>query len=396
MSITLNTALGEQLQALKEQGLFKRERIITTPQSAHIGVTNNQEEVINFCANNYLGLANHPEIIDAAHEAIERYGYGLASVRFICGTQSPHKHLEQAISQFLGTADTILYSSCYAATSGLFASLLGPEDAIISDALNHACIIDGIRLCKAERHLYPNSDMNALEEALKQTQNARYRLIATDGVFSMDGYIASLPDICDLAQKYNAMVMVDDSHAVGVVGPQGKGTPAYYGLEDRVDIITGTLGKALGGSAGGYITAKANIIEWLRQKSRTYLFSNSLPPVICYGSMKALELLEDSDELLNRLHRNAVYFRRELDALGFELLPGEHPIIPVMLRDAKMAEIMAQKLLEEGIYVIGFSYPVVPMNEARIRVQISAAHSEEDLEKAVFAFGMVGRRLGVI
>ena len=389
--------LDEEIGKLKDTGLFKGERVITTPQSSHISVQHDSGEgVINLCANNYLGLADHPDIILDAHQALEDYGYGMASVRFICGTQMPHKHLEARISQFLGTEDTILYSSCYSATLGLFGALLGPEDAIISDALNHACLIDGIRLSKAERHLYANSDMDELEDKLQQTQYARFRLIATDGVFSMDGYMAKLPEICDLAEKYDAMVMVDDSHAVGIVGPKGRGTPAHFGLRDRVHVLTGTLGKALGGSAGGYVTGHASMVEWLRQKSRTYLFSNALPPVICAGSIKAIELLENSDQLLTKLKSNTAYFRRELEALGFKLLPGSHPIIPVMLGDAKLAGIMASQLFEEGVYVVGFSYPVVPMNEARIRVQISAAHSKEDLEKAVFAFACVGRRLSVI
>jgi glycine C-acetyltransferase len=389
--------LETEITNLKETGLFKPERVITTPQAAHITVINNgSDDVINFCANNYLGLADHPDIIIDAHQALEDFGYGMASVRFICGTQTPHKQLEDRISHFLGREDTILYSSCYSATLGLFGALMGPEDAIISDALNHACLIDGIRLSKAERHLYANSDMVELEEKLIQTQNARFRLIATDGVFSMDGYLAKLPEICDLADKYDAMVMVDDSHAVGVIGPRGRGTPAYFGVEDRVHVLTGTLGKALGGSAGGYVSGSSTMVQWLRQKSRTYLFSNSLPPVICAGSIKAIELLEQSDHLLDKLKDNTAYFRREMEALGFKLLPGSHPIIPVMLGDAKLAGMMASQLFEEGIYVVGFSYPVVPMNEARIRVQISASHSKEDLEKAVFAFACVGRRLRVI
>jgi glycine C-acetyltransferase len=397
MTMTYNRFLEDEIDKLKETGLYKAERVITTPQSSHINVINDQiDDVINLCANNYLGLADHPEIISDAHQALDDYGYGMASVRFICGTQTPHKQLEARISQFLGREDTILYSSCYSATLGLFAALMGPEDAIISDALNHACLIDGIRLSKAERHLYANSNMLELEEKLQQTQHARFRLIATDGVFSMDGYMAKLPEICDLAEKYNAMVMVDDSHAVGVVGPKGKGTPAYHGVEDRVHVLTGTLGKALGGSAGGYVTGNRAIIEWLRQKSRTYLFSNALPPVICAGSIKAIDLLENSDHLLEKLKDNTAYFRREMEALGFKLLPGSHPIIPVMLGDAKLAGLMASQLFEEGIYVVGFSYPVVPMNEARIRVQMSAAHSKEDLEKAVFAFACVGRRLRII
>lgn len=397
MTATYIQYLDDELEALKESGLYKPERVITTPQSSHVSIQASEcDDVINLCSNNYLGLADHPDIILDAHEALEDFGFGMASVRFICGTQLPHKRLEDSISHFLGRDDTIVYSSCYAATLGLFGALLGPTDAIISDALNHACLIDGIRLCKAEKHLYANSDMAALEEKLQQSQNARFRLIATDGVFSMDGYLAKLPEICDLADKYDAMVMVDDSHAVGVMGPNGQGTPAYFGVEDRVHLLTGTLGKALGGSAGGYVSANRSIIEWLRQKSRTYLFSNSLPPVICAGSIKAINLLATSGHLLDKLTENATYFRREMTALGFKLLPGSHPIIPVMLEDAKLAGLMAAQLFEEGVYVVGFSYPVVPMNEARIRVQISAAHSKEDLEKAIFAFACVGRRLRII
>lgn len=397
MTAPYNQFLEDELANLNQTGLFKPERVITTQQSSHISVVGaHSDDVVNLCANNYLGLANHPEILAAAHEALEDFGFGMASVRFICGTQMPHKRLEEKISHFLGREDTILYSSCYAATVGLFAALMGPEDAIISDALNHACLIDGIRLSKADRHLYANSDMVELEEKLKQTQGARFRLIATDGVFSMDGYLAKLPEICDLAEKYNAMVMVDDSHAVGVVGHKGRGTPAHFGVEDRIDILTGTLGKALGGSAGGYISANHTIIEWLRQKSRTYLFSNSLPPALCAGSIQAIDLLESSPFLLDKLHDNTKYFRREMEALGFDILPGSHPIIPIMLGDAKIAGMMASQLFDEGIYVVGFSYPVVPMTQARIRVQISAAHSKEDLEKAVFSFACVGRRLRVI
>ena len=388
---------ANKIYELKQEGLYKDERLITTPQSSHISVSNKRNHrVINFCANNYLGLANHPKILEEAHNALKEFGYGMSSVRFICGTQTPHKALEERISKFLGTEDTILYSSCFSATTGLFEAILDENDAIISDKLNHACIIDGIRLCKAKRYLYANRDMHELEEALKKAQDARYRLIATDGVFSMDGYKAKLPEMCDLAEKYDAMIMVDDSHAVGVIGEKGRGTPAYYGLEDRIDILTGTLGKALGGSAGGYTTGKRPVIEWLRQKSRPYLFSNALPPVICHSSIKAIDLIENSGHLLKRLHENSAYFRKEMEALGFELLPGDHPIIPVMLRDAKVAVSLSQHLLNEGIYVVGFSYPVVPLNEARIRVQISAAHSKEDLEKAIYAFATTGRRLGII
>lgn len=397
MTLSFNQYLEDELANLKQTGLFKPERIISTQQSSHVEVVGaGNEDVINLCANNYLGLANHPDIISAAHDSLEDFGFGMASVRFICGTQLTHKRLEEKISHFLGREDTILYSSCYSATLGLFSALLGSEDAIISDALNHACLIDGIRLSKAERHLYANSNMVELEEKLQQAQRARFRLVVTDGVFSMDGYLANLPEICNLAEKYNAMVLVDDSHAIGVIGPGGRGTPAHYGLEDRVHIVTGTLGKALGGSAGGYVSANHSIIEWLRQKSRTYLFSNSMPPALCAGSIAAIDLLESNQHLLDKLNENTTYFRREMEALGFNLLPGSHPIIPIMLGDAKIAGMMASQLFDEGIYVVGFSYPVVPMGEARIRVQISAAHSKADLERAVFTFACVGRRLRII
>jgi glycine C-acetyltransferase len=351
---------------------------------------------VNLCANNYLGLSNHPRLVAAARDALEQRGYGMSSVRFICGTQDVHKELEARISRFLGTEDTILYSSCFDANTGLFETLLGPEDAIISDALNHASIIDGVRLCKAKRFRYANNDMADLEVKLQEAQDARFRLICTDGVFSMDGTIANLKGVCDLADQYDAMVMVDDSHAVGFVGARGRGTPEHCGVTGRVDIITGTLGKALGGASGGYTSARSEIVEWLRQRSRPYLFSNTLAPVIAATSLAVLDLLEGEDELRARLNGNSEYFRAEMSALGFELVPGEHAIIPVMLGDAKLASEMSDRLLAQGIYVIGFSFPVVPRGQARIRCQMSAAHSREELDKAISAFASVGRELGVI
>jgi len=386
--------LATETENLKQQGLYKGERVITSQQQAQI--TTNGDKVLNFCANNYLGLANHPALMLAAKDAIDKYGFGMASVRFICGTQSPHKELEKRLSNFLGTEDTILYSSCFDANGGLFETILGPEDAIISDALNHASIIDGIRLCKAQRSRYNNNDMQDLEQKLKETANCRYRLIATDGVFSMDGIIANLPAICDLAEKYNAMVMVDDSHAVGFMGKKGRGTHEYHNVMDRIDIITGTLGKALGGASGGYTSGKKEIITWLRERSRPYLFSNTLAPMIAAASINVLDLLESSHDLIHKLHENSAYFRAEMQALGFKLVPGEHPIIPVMLGDAKLAKTMADALLKEHVYVIGFSYPVVPLGQARIRTQMSAAHEKEHLDKAIKAFAKIGRQLGVI
>lgn len=386
--------LKQESHQLKESGLFKNERIIASPQEAIIRL-NDGSEVINLCANNYLGLANHPLLIEEAKHALDRYGFGLSSVRFICGTQSIHKELEQQISHFLGTDDTILYSSCFDANGGLFETLLGPEDAVISDALNHASIIDGIRLCKAQRHRYANNDMAELEQKLKETQNCRFRLIATDGVFSMDGIIANLAAICDLAERYDALVMVDDSHAVGFMGQTGRGTPEYHRVSERVDIITGTLGKALGGASGGYTSGRAEIITWLRQRSRPYLFSNTLAPVIAATSIQVLKLLENSQSLNIKLHENTRYFRQQLTAAGFQIIPGEHPIIPIMLGEARLAKTMADELLHHGIYVIGFSYPVVPMGAARIRVQISAAHEKHHLDKALKAFSQVGQQLGV-
>ena len=387
--------LSHEIENLKQTGLYKGERIITSQQQAEITITK-ETEVLNFCANNYLGLANNHELITTAKEALDQYGFGMSSVRFICGTQTVHKELENRISHFLGTEDTILYSSCFDANGGLFETLLSDQDAIISDALNHASIIDGIRLCKAQRFRYQNNEMADLEQKLKDAKNCRYKLIATDGVFSMDGIIANLPAICDLAEKYDAMVMVDDSHAVGFMGKNGRGTPEYHHVMDRVDIITGTLGKALGGASGGYTSGKKEIIEWLRQRSRPYLFSNTLAPVIAATSIKVLDLLESSHALIQKLHDNTRYFRAGLEQLGFTLIPGEHPIIPVMLNDAKLAKTFADALLAEGIYVIGFSYPVVPHGQARIRTQISAAHEKEHLDKAINAFAKIGKQLGVI
>ncbi|MER5766533.1 glycine C-acetyltransferase [Streptomyces sp. NPDC001985] len=385
MYASVRDDLRTTLDEIRAAGLHKPERVITTPQSATVSVAAGGE-VLNFCANNYLGLADHPEVVGAAKEALDRWGYGMASVRFICGTQDVHKELEARLSAFLGQEDTILYSSCFDANGGVFETLLGPEDAVISDALNHASIIDGIRLSKARRHRYANRDLADLEQQLKETQDARRRLIVTDGVFSMDGYVAPLADICDLADRYNALVMVDDSHAVGFVGPGGRGTPELAGVMDRVDIITGTLGKALGGASGGYVAARAEIVALLRQRSRPYLFSNSLAPVIAAASLKVLDLLESAGELRERLRENTALFRSLMTEAGFDILPGDHPIAPVMIGDAAEAGRMAELLLERGVYVIGFSYPVVPLGKARIRVQLSAAHSREDVERAVAAF----------
>ena len=386
--------LQSELQTLKAEGLYKSERVITGQQQASVEV--NGQEVINLCANNYLGLANNPQLIKAGEAALEKYGYGMASVRFICGTQTPHKQLEQKISHFLSQEDTILYSSCFDANGGLFETLLGAEDAIISDALNHASIIDGVRLSKAMRFRYANNDMKDLEAQLIAAKNARFRLIATDGVFSMDGIIANLADICELAEKYDAMVMVDDSHAVGFMGETGRGTPEYCGVTGKIDIITGTLGKALGGASGGYTSSHAVIVDWLRQRSRPYLFSNTLAPVIAETSITVLEMLENSAELSQKLKRNSQYFRQGLQKMGFNLIPGEHPIIPVMLGDAVLAKQMSELLLKEGIYVVGFSYPVVPKGLARIRTQMSAGHEISHLDKALSAFAKVGKALGVI
>jgi len=389
--------LQTQIEEVKSEGLYKKERVIDSQQAADIHVTSG-ESVLNFCANNYLGLANSPELIEAGKAALDKQGYGMASVRFICGTQDVHKELERRISDFLGMEDTILYSSCFDANTGLFETILSKEDAIISDSLNHASIIDGVRLCKAMRYRYSNNDMADLEEKLKQADadGARYKLIVTDGVFSMDGIIADLESVCDLADKYNALVMVDDSHAVGFIGDKGRGTHEHCGVMDRVDIITGTLGKALGGASGGYTAARKEIVEWLRQRSRPYLFSNTLAPVIASASLRVLDMLESGDELRQKLKRNSEYFREKMTALGFDLVPGEHPIIPVMLGDASLASNFADKMLQEGIYVIGFSFPVVPKGQARIRTQMSAAHDIEHIDRAIAAFEKVGKELGVI
>jgi len=397
MSVNFYSHIQDQIAQVKTDGLYKAERIITTAQQAQIAV-NSGEQVVNFCANNYLGLANHPELIKAAKTGLDEHGFGMASVRFICGTQDIHKTLEQGISEFLGMEDTILYSSCFDANAGLFETLLGPEDAIISDALNHASIIDGVRLCKAKRFRYANNDMAALEQSLIEADaaGARFKLIATDGVFSMDGVIANLKGVCDLADKYNAMVMVDDSHAVGFVGEQGRGSHEYCDVMGRVDIITGTLGKAMGGASGGFTAAKKEVVEWLRQRSRPYLFSNSLAPAIVNASIKVLELLADGDDLRKTLKDNAVYFRNKMEAAGFTCAGADHAIVPVMLGDAKVASDMANRLLAEGIYVIGFSFPVVPNGQARIRTQISAAHSKEQLDKAISAFIRIGKEMNVI
>lgn len=387
--------LSSELEGLKQAGLYKSERVITSKQSGEIEVASGQR-VLNFCANNYLGLAGNEELADAAKKALDRYGYGMASVRFICGTQEEHKELEARISSFLGMEDTILYSSCFDANGGLFETLLGEDDAIISDALNHASIIDGVRLSKAKRFRYANNDMAALEEELKKAEGSRFKMIATDGVFSMDGIIANLAGVCDLAEKYGAMVMVDDSHAVGFVGRHGRGSAEHCGVEGRVDIITGTLGKALGGASGGYTSAKAELVEWLRQRSRRYLFSNTLAPVIAAASLKVFELIENGDALRERLSANAALFRAEMSRLGFTLAGEGHPIIPVMLGDAALAQEMAARMLEKGVYVIGFSFPVVPKGQARIRTQMSAAHSAADIRRAIAVFEEVGRELNVL
>ena len=396
MSAAFISHLQSQIEATKEDGLYKKERVITSQQQADIGVDGG-EQVLNFCANNYLGLANNESLIEAAKEGLDSHGFGVASVRFICGTQDIHKQLEASISDFLGTEDTILYPSCFDANGGLFETLLGPEDAIISDALNHASIIDGVRLCKAKRYRYANNDMAALEEQLKQADadGARFKIIATDGVFSMDGVIADLASICDLADKYGAMVMVDDCHATGFLGENGKGSHEYCGVMGRVDIITGTLGKALGGASGGYTSGKTEVVEWLRQRSRPYLFSNSVAPPIVSASLKVFEMMKEGDELRANLWRNANHFRKRMEDAGFTLAGKDHAIIPVMLGDARLASEMADKLLERGIYVIGFSYPVVPKGQARIRTQMSAGHSLEHVDKAIDAFIEVGREMGV-
>ncbi len=384
----------EQLDAIREAGTYKEERIITTPQRSRIDTTK-AKCVVNMCANNYLGLSDNPELIAAAKASYDEWGFGLSSVRFICGTQGIHKQLEARIAKFVGTEDAILYSSCFDANGGLFETLLGPEDAVISDELNHASIIDGVRLCKAKRLRYHNNDMEDLKAKLEEAKDCRIKLIATDGVFSMDGYIANLKGICDLAEQYDALVMVDDSHAVGFMGEHGRGTAEHCGVMGRVDIITGTFGKALGGASGGYTAAKKEIIDLLRQRSRPYLFSNTLAPAICAATIKTIDLLEASTELRDRVHANANYFRREMEKLGFDLLPGEHPIVPIMLYDAKVAQEFANRMLDKGVYVTGFSYPVVPMGKARVRTQISAGHTKEDLDFAVKCFGEVKKEMGI-
>jgi glycine C-acetyltransferase len=391
---SLKQILDVQLADIRSAGLYKQERQILSPQGAEIRVA--QGAVLNLCANNYLGLANHPKIRQAAEKGLSEHGYGMASVRFICGTQDLHKRLERAISAFLGTDDTILYGSCFDANGGLFEVLLDERDAVISDALNHASVIDGIRLCKAARLRYAHADMADLEAKLNEARSARLRLIATDGVFSMDGDLAKLDRIVELADRYDAVVMVDDSHGTGVLGPNGRGTPAHFGVADRVDIVTSTLGKALGGAAGGFTSGRAEIVELLRQRSRPYLFSNALPPVIAAAALQAVTLVAEGDALRAQLRENAAFFRSGLTALGFTLVPGDHPIIPVMLGEAALATRMADRLLAEGIYVVGFSYPVVPKGQARIRVQMSAAHTQPQLERAIAAFAEVGRELGVI
>ena len=389
--------IQKELADIKEQGLWKDERIITSQQGAEIEVKGGKK-VLNFCANNYLGLANHPEVMAAAKQGVERYGFGMASVRFICGTQALHTELEAKISAFLQAQDTILYSSCFDANGGLFETLLGPEDAVISDALNHASIIDGVRLCKAKRYRYKNNDMADLRKQLEQAaaDGARVKLIATDGVFSMDGIVADLAAICDLADDFGALVMVDDSHAVGFMGPNGRGTPEHCGVAERVDIITGTLGKALGGASGGYTSGRREVVAWLRQRSRPYLFSNTLAPMIAAATLKVLALIQGSDDLRAKLVANSDYFRAEMTQLGFTLAGADHPIIPVMLGDAVLASKMAAKMMERGIYVVGFSYPVVPMGQARIRTQMSAAHDKAHIDRALEVFAEVGRELGVI
>jgi glycine C-acetyltransferase len=396
-TMTIYDQLNSQLQDLKSQGLYKEERLIDSPQQPHITLSSCQK-VLNFCANNYLGLANDPRVIAAAKASYDHFGFGMASVRFICGTQTIHRELEQKLSKFLGTEDTIIYSSCFDANGGLFETILGTEDAIISDSLNHASIIDGIRLCKAKRLRFRNNDMADLEKQLQDSKEAKYRLIATDGVFSMDGTIANLQEICSLAKKYDALVMIDDCHSTGFMGDRGRGTPEYCDVMGKVDIITGTFGKALGGASGGYISGKKELIEWLRQRSRPYLFSNALAPNIVAATLAVLDIVdsEEGKQLRKKLHANSALFRKEMSAAGFKLVPGHHPIIPVMLGDAKLAKTFASKLLEQGIYVIGFSYPVVPEGQARIRTQLSAAHTTEDVLAAVKAFIHVGKELGVV
>ncbi len=393
--MSMQQRLIEELEAISRDGLYKSERIITSPQGSSIRVEEGAE-VLNFCANNYLGLANHPNVVAAARKALDDHGFGMASVRFICGTQDLHKALEQSIADFFGTEDAILYSSCFDANGGLFETLLGSEDAVISDALNHASIIDGVRLCKAKRYRYAHADMDELKSCLEEASDARYRLIATDGVFSMDGDIAPLDDIVERAQRFDAMVMVDDSHATGFVGPTGRGSAEHHGVQDEIDIFTSTLGKALGGASGGFTTSRREIVDMLRQRSRPYLFSNSLPPPLVAAGITVLGMLSGSSELRNRLVDNARYFRQQISAAGFDIKPGEHAIVPIMLYDASLAQEMASRLLAAGIYVIGFFYPVVPKGEARIRVQLSAVHERAHLDQAIEAFTRVGQELGVV
>lgn len=392
---TLKPALEKELAAIKEAGLYKEERIIITPQGADIKVSTGQE-VVNFCANNYLGLSSHPKVVEAAKNAVDKYGYGMSSVRFICGTQDVHKELEEKVSKFLGTEDTILYAAAFDANGGVFEPLFGAEDAIISDELNHASIIDGVRLCKAQRFRYKNCDMADLEAQLQAASGARHKIIVTDGAFSMDGSVAPLDKICDLADKYEALVMIDESHCSGFIGKTGRGTHELFNVIDRVDIITGTLGKALGGASGGFTSGKKEIIDMLRQRSRPYLFSNTLAPAITGASVAVLDMLSETTELRDKLEANTLYFREQMTAAGFDIKPGFHPIVPVMLYDAKLAQEFASKMLDEGIYVIGFYYPVVPQGKARIRVQISAGHDRVHLDKAIAAFTKVGKALGVI
>ena len=386
--------IQQQLEQIRAAGLYKSERVIQTPQGTHVRVSDGKP-VLNLCANNYLGLAQHPDVRKAAQQGMDQWGYGMASVRFICGTQTPHKLLEQKISEFLGTEDTILYSSCFDANGGLFETLLGQEDAVISDELNHASIIDGIRLCKAQRFRYRNSDMSDLEAKLKEASKARFKLIATDGVFSMDGYIANLPAICDFAEKYDALVMVDDSHAVGFMGKRGRGTHEFHNVMHRIHVLTGTMGKALGGASGGYTSGRKEIIELLRQRSRPYLFSNTVAPAIVSGSLRALEILSASTELRDRLETNTRFFRAGMSKSGFNILPGEHPIVPVMIGDAALASRFAEAILAKGVYVVGFSYPVVPQGKARIRTQVSAAHTKDDLSFAIEKFAEAKKELGL-
>ena len=395
MASSLLEQISTRLEDLQQEGLFKAEHVMSSPQHASVK-TEEGRELLNFCANNYLGLSNHPELVRAASSALEKYGFGMSSVRFICGTQTVHKQLETRLSEFLGMEETILYTSCFDANAGLFETLLGEEDAVISDSLNHASIIDGIRLCKAQRFRYQNNDLDDLEAKLEEASNARHRMIVTDGVFSMDGIIAKLPGICDLAEKYNALVAVDDSHAVGFMGEKGRGTHEHHQVMNRVDLITGTLGKALGGASGGYTSGKRELVEWLRQRSRPYLFSNTLAPVIAATSLTVLDLIENSPGLRKKLHQNTAYFRKNLEGLGFQIVPGEHPILPVMLGDAKVSQEMASRLFDHGIYAVSFSYPVVPREKARIRLQMSAAHEQHHLDRALDAFAKVGRQMKII